>query len=251
MLVLLPQAAQPSSQLNNANRSPSDNSLEDPNPKWDINLSSKPLIQTQSSVLAKGSNFVVTPRHPPNLEYIMAIESLCTTLGQQDAEECRAEIHRVLRSFHQPKSNLTRAQSQAIRELKRDRDCIVLTTEKGVPMCAIPYLKFTLICYAKMEIHIDRVKKHQIIINQSGIRIQKAWIIDKLSHHAITQSQARETRYAIPTYYAQPSYPSMQLTNQKPGKPDILSQHAVEAIHRSGNLGMLSQHTQCRHTILA
>ena len=40
----------------------------------------------------------------------------------------------VLRSSHPPKSNLTKAQTQAIRELKRDRDCIVLTADKGVTM---------------------------------------------------------------------------------------------------------------------
>ena len=42
---------------------------------------------------------------------------------------------------------------------------------------------------------------------------------------------------------AYPSYPSMQLANQKPGKLDTLSQHAVEANHRLGKLDMLSQHT--------
>ena len=106
--------------------------MEDPNAKWVINLSNKPLTQAQRSVLAKGPNFVVTPRHPPNLEYIMAIESVCTKLGQQDAEEHRAEIKRVLRSSHHPKFNLTKAQSQAIRELKGDRGPIVLTADKGV-----------------------------------------------------------------------------------------------------------------------
>ena len=92
----------PSSQANNANRSPNDNSLEDPNPKLVVHLSSKPLTHTQRSVLAKGPNFVVTPRHPPNLEYIMAIESVCIKLGQQDAEELRTEINRVLRSSQPP-----------------------------------------------------------------------------------------------------------------------------------------------------
>ena len=80
-------------------------SLEEPNPKWVINLSSKPLNPAQRSVLAKGPNFVVTPRHPPNLEYITAIEAACTKLSQQDAEELRADINWVLRSSHPP--NLT------------------------------------------------------------------------------------------------------------------------------------------------
>ena len=79
--------------------------MEEPNPKWVINLSSKPLTPAQRSVLAKGPNFAVTPRHPPNLEYITAIEAACTKLSQQDAEELRADINWVLQSSHPP--NLT------------------------------------------------------------------------------------------------------------------------------------------------
>ena len=115
-------------------RPPQGSSKEEPNPKWVINLSNKPLTPAQSSVLAKGHNFVVTPRQPPNLEYITAIEAACTKLSQQDAEELRADINRVLRSSHLPKPNLTKAQNIALRELKRDRDCIVLTADKGVAM---------------------------------------------------------------------------------------------------------------------
>ena len=77
-------------------------SSEEPNPKWVINLCSKPLTQAQRSVLAKGPNFVVSPKLPPNLEYIAAIETACTKLSQQDAEELRADINRVLRSSHPP-----------------------------------------------------------------------------------------------------------------------------------------------------
>ena len=92
------------------------------------------MTPAQRSVLAKGPNYVVTPRQPPNLEYITAIEAACTKLSQQDAEELRADINRVLRSSHPPKPNLTEAQNLALRELKRDRDRIVLTADKGVAM---------------------------------------------------------------------------------------------------------------------
>ena len=50
--------------------------------------------------MTKGPIFVVTPRHPPNLEYITAIELICSKLDQQEAEELRADINRVLRSSH-------------------------------------------------------------------------------------------------------------------------------------------------------
>ena len=36
-----------------------------------------------------------------------------------------------LSSSHPPKPNLTKAQNLALRELKRDRDCILLTADKG------------------------------------------------------------------------------------------------------------------------
>ena len=56
-------------------------SMEEPNAKWEINLFSKSLTKAQRSVLAKGPNFAVSPRHPPNLEYITAIEAACTKLS--------------------------------------------------------------------------------------------------------------------------------------------------------------------------
>ena len=77
---------------------------------------------------------MVSPKQPPNLEYITAIEAACTKLSQQDAEELRAEVNRVLRSSKPPKPNLTKAQNLALRELKRDRDRIVLTADKGITM---------------------------------------------------------------------------------------------------------------------
>ena len=77
---------------------------------------------------------MVSPKQPPNLEYITAIEAACTKLSHQDAEELRDDINRVLRSSHPPKPNLTKVQNLALRELKRDRDHIVLTADKGVAM---------------------------------------------------------------------------------------------------------------------
>ena len=118
--VLTPREGNPNPTI--PSRPPKGSSNEEPNPKWVINLSSKPLTPAQRSVLAKGPNFVVSPRQPPNLEYISAIEAACTKLSQQDAEELRADINRVLRSSHPPKPNLTKAENIALRELKRARD---------------------------------------------------------------------------------------------------------------------------------
>ena len=131
-----PQAGSASPQeatTSTSNRVPQGSSMEEPNSKWVINLSSKPLTPVQRSVLAKGPNFVVSHRHPPNLEYITAIETACTKLSQQDAEEFRADINSP-KVFPPPKPNLTKAQTSALRELKRNRDHIVLTADKEVAM---------------------------------------------------------------------------------------------------------------------
>ena len=73
----------------------------------------------------------------------------------------------------------------------------------------------------------------------------------KLFQHAFDQPKVREARQTIPACSRLESYPSMQLANQKPGKLDMLSQHAVEANHNMGQLDTLSQHTQCKHVIPA
>ena len=115
------------------NRLPQASSPEDANPKWVINLSNKPLTPAQRSVLAKGPNFAVSHKQPPNLEYITAIEAACTKLSQQDAEELRAEVNRVLRSSH-PQTQPNQSTKLSFKGTKRDRDCIVLTADKRVTM---------------------------------------------------------------------------------------------------------------------
>ena len=48
---------------------------------------------TLSGPLTCPANLCGSPRHPPNLEYITAIETVCTKLSQRDAEELRADIN--------------------------------------------------------------------------------------------------------------------------------------------------------------
>ena len=57
----------------------------------------------QRSLLAKGPNYAITSRYPPNLENITAIELVCTKLSQKEAEKLKADINRVLRGSHLPK----------------------------------------------------------------------------------------------------------------------------------------------------
>ena len=51
--------------------------------------------------------------------------------------ELRADINGLLRRVQAPKPNLNKTEFKALRELKRDKDRIVLTADKGVAMVVI------------------------------------------------------------------------------------------------------------------
>ena len=102
--------------------------------KWVISLSSHPLTPAQVSLLSKGPNFAFAPNNPPNVEFISAIESACQKLTEQDVQELRAEINIMLRWAKPPKSNISREEKKALKELREDQDRMVLTADKGVAL---------------------------------------------------------------------------------------------------------------------
>ena len=120
---------------NRNNRNSSNSQLQvETNNKWVINLSKTSLTKGQISVLAKGPNFAIAPRHKPNIYYIIAIESVYPKLKEEDAGELRANISSLLRRVQVPKSNLTKQESIGLAKLEKDKDRVVLTADKGVVM---------------------------------------------------------------------------------------------------------------------
>ena len=91
----------------------------------------------QESLLSKGPSFAKGPQNPPNIYYIATIESACQNLIDQDVEELRADINGLCRRAQAPKCNLTMEERKVLTELKRDKDRIVLTADKGVTMVVL------------------------------------------------------------------------------------------------------------------
>ena len=83
-------------------------------------------IQNPTYPSTIGPNFAITPKVPPNVDYISTIESISQKLTEQDAQELKAEINSLLKRFPAPKANLTKEQRKALGELKRDPDRMVL-----------------------------------------------------------------------------------------------------------------------------
>ena len=105
--------------------------------KWVVNLSSIPLTKEQESLLSYGPNFAISPKNPPLGEYIMNIEKVCQSLDTNTAEELRTEVYRVLRKPHHPKPNLKKDEIITMKQLKADKNCMVLTADKGVALVVI------------------------------------------------------------------------------------------------------------------
>ena len=99
-----------------------------------INLSNSNLTQAQLSVLAKGPNFALAPNNIHNIDYITAVESMCTKIKEEDAMELRANINALLKKAKVPKPNLTKEERIWLLQLKKDKDKVVLTADKGMAM---------------------------------------------------------------------------------------------------------------------
>ena len=165
------------------------------------------MTPAQRSVLAKGPNFAVTPRQPPNLEYITAIEAACTKLSQQDAEELRADVNRVLRSSHPPKPNLTKAQNIALRELKRDRDRIVLTADKGVAMVVMDKQ--------------DYINKANQLLNQNTYKVISKDPTTTIKNKLINILRVIKTKTGLGSYSYKAMYPTGCVPPKFYGLPKI------------------------------
>ena len=107
------------------------------NSKWVINLSKVELTQAQRSMLEKGPNFAISPNNIPNLDYITAIETVCSKLKEDDAAELRGEINGILKKGKTPKPNLDKEERIALNQLRKDKDRVILTADKGVTMVVL------------------------------------------------------------------------------------------------------------------
>ena len=82
--------------------------------KWVINLSKVELTWAQRSLLEKGPNFAISPNNIPNLDYITAIETVCSKLKEEDAAEPRGEINGILKKGKIPEPNLDKDERTAL-----------------------------------------------------------------------------------------------------------------------------------------
>ena len=99
--------------------------------KWVINLSKRDLSKAETTVLAKGLNFAVSPDKLPMNEYIVQREKARGNLREEERDQLRAEVCSALKSTSLPKSNISKEERAAIRSVGKDNTIIILPADKG------------------------------------------------------------------------------------------------------------------------
>ena len=80
---------------------------------------------------------------PPFKEYITAVEVACQSLKPSEADDFRADIARVLKQAIPSKSNISKEEWKAIKELRTDKEHLILTADKGVVLVVMDKKDYT------------------------------------------------------------------------------------------------------------
>ena len=100
--------------------------------KWVHNLSSKLLTHTQTAVLEKGFNFALSPKSLPMVDIICGvIEGLRKVNDAAAVSTARSKVAGVLKTARTPKRNIDKEKEQALKELKEDKDIVIIKADKG------------------------------------------------------------------------------------------------------------------------
>ena len=96
-----------------------------------VNLTDRALTPAQEEVLKLGLNFAPAPSKLPLTDTMAAVESGVRRLSPEDADDLRGRVCGILRRAKVPRSNLTREQRTALKELKGLKDEVILSADKG------------------------------------------------------------------------------------------------------------------------
>ena len=98
-----------------------------------MNLSSKPLTQLQQSVLARGLNFAVIPKHTLIPRIVASVEDDLkrARLPEDAADKARTQVVGVLKQSKDHNHQSTPSESKALREQCSDDGLMILPADKG------------------------------------------------------------------------------------------------------------------------
>ena len=107
--------------------------------------------EEEKEVLALGLNFAIAPKQIPTLDIIAATECTAARLDDASAKQLRLEVISIISSSKPPRDNLFSRQHKAIRGLRRDKEIVVLSADKGNVTAVMNQSDYTV----KMEVLLN------------------------------------------------------------------------------------------------
>ena len=100
--------------------------------RWVVNLSSRPLNDGETSVLAKGLNFAPVPSKVPIPQMVAAVEDGC--IGSRNTEavdRTRSTIVGILQKARPPVRNLQPIDIRSLKNLRENESLVIVPADKG------------------------------------------------------------------------------------------------------------------------
>ena len=126
--------------------------------KWVINLTSKDLSPGEVKLLQRGPKFTVSTPKVPVTEYIAVTKQICDRLGENtdgvDCSEYYQKTKVLLQDYkgkHASQPNISKMEREAIKTLKEDNTCVVLTADKGIAMVVMDKNSYIDKCMALIQ----------------------------------------------------------------------------------------------------
>ena len=124
--------------------------------KWVINLCKKELTPEESSLLQEGPKYAVNPATILIKEYISTTTVAALQAGELNGVYCSSlyhNINRILNTFtNKPiHTNVTKSEHLALESLRRDKDHIIVTADKGVALVVTDKTEYITKCEALLQ----------------------------------------------------------------------------------------------------
>ena len=124
--------------------------------KWVIKLSMKELTPEEKSLLQKGPIIAVTPATIPTKEYISTTTRAAIQDGELNGVDCGGlyhDVNRILNTFtNKPiHTDITRSEHLALENLRKDKDCIIVTADKGIALIVMDKTVYITKCEALLQ----------------------------------------------------------------------------------------------------
>ena len=124
--------------------------------KWVINLSKKELTPKEMSWLQKDPKFAVTPATMPIKEYISTTTVAALQAGELNGVDCNGlyhDVNRILNTYAiKPiHKNIIKAEHLALENVRKDKDHIIVTANKGVALVAVDETEFITKCEVLLQ----------------------------------------------------------------------------------------------------